>query len=415
MLFRMKTPAKILLTFWFLLLFFCGWGQMQEYGYQRELIGVSGQWHRIILPDEIFGKVASDLSDIRIFGIATSGDTVEAPYLLQVMQEKESYKDVPFQLFNRVETKSGFSYTFEVKETTPVNQVKLKFRQQNFDWMARLEGSNDQQEWVTIIKDYRILSIKNELTDFQFTTLNIPDSKYRYYRLVIDAEVKPDLVHAEIRQHVVSKGLYKDYAIYTSGLVNNRQLKQSEIDVELKWAVPVDYIKVMVSDSIDYYRPITIKYLADSFKTKSGRNYIYHALASGILNSLDSNGVKFNSTIVQKLKIEIHNADNQPLHINGIGVRGSVHQLLARFTPGVSYYLVYGNKNASAPDYDLNFFADKIPEFVSQLSVGSEKDLRQLQQNETSPLFVDQRWMWGIIIVSVLLLGWFSLKMIRDK
>ncbi|MBW7892530.1 MAG: DUF3999 domain-containing protein, partial [Chitinophagaceae bacterium] len=175
---------------------------MQDYRYQRELTGVSAQWHRVILPDEIFGKVAPDLRDIRIFGITTSGDTVESPYLLQVMREKESHKEVPFQLFNRVETKSGFFYTFEVKENTPVNQIKLKFTQQNFDWLVALEGSQDQRDWFTIIKDYRILSIKNELTDFQFTTLNIPDSKYRYYRVFIEAKIKPDLIHADIGQNV---------------------------------------------------------------------------------------------------------------------------------------------------------------------------------------------------------------------
>lgn len=411
----MKALVKILLTFYFSLLFFCGRAQMQDYGYQRELTGVSAQWHRVILPDEIFGNVAPDFRDIRIFGITPSGDTVESPYLLQVMREKASYKEIPFQLFNRVETKSGFFYTFEVKENTPVNQIKLKFTQQNFDWLVKLEGSQDQREWFTVIKDYRILSIKNELTDFQFTTLNIPDSKYRYYRVFIEAKIKPDLIHVEIGQSVIAKGLSTDYAIRKFGLVNNKQLKRSEMEVELKWPVPVDYIKVDVSDSIDYYRPITIKYLADSFKTKKGWNYIYHTLASGVLNSLDSNGFKFNPTIAQKLKIEIHNADNQPLQINGIRVRGSVHQLLARFPPGGAYYLVYGNRNASAPDYDLNYFADKIPESADQLSVGEERNLGNHQQTETNPLFMDRRWLWGIMIVAVLLLGWFSLKMIRDK
>ena len=61
--------------------------QTEQYNYKRELKGISEQWHKIILPDEIFGKTSQNLSDIRIFGIKENFDTIEAPYLLQLIKK----------------------------------------------------------------------------------------------------------------------------------------------------------------------------------------------------------------------------------------------------------------------------------------------------------------------------------------
>ena len=62
-------------------------GQMDDYNYKRELKGVDEQWHKVILPNEIFGKSSQNLTDIRIFGLPENNDTIEAPYLLQLRKK----------------------------------------------------------------------------------------------------------------------------------------------------------------------------------------------------------------------------------------------------------------------------------------------------------------------------------------
>ena len=77
----MTTATKYLGLF----LFFLGgfaYGQMDTYNYKMELGGISEPWHKIILPNAVFGQVANDLYDIRIYGISAANDTIEAPYLL---------------------------------------------------------------------------------------------------------------------------------------------------------------------------------------------------------------------------------------------------------------------------------------------------------------------------------------------
>ncbi len=410
----MNLSAKIF-SFLFLLAGSFSYGQMKQYNYKRELKGVSEQWHKIILPDDLFGKVSQDLSDLRIFGITASNDTIEAPYLLRLATEKILNKEVGFKVLNTSHNSKGYYFTFEVPTTEPVNQVLLNFSQLNFDWRITLEGSQDMKEWFTMLNNYRILSIKNELTDFQFTKLTFPASKYRYFRLQIESKVDPGLTSAEISLNETQHGTFREYSATITSKNENKQTRQTEINLELPLAVPVNYIKIGIADTFDYYRPVLIEYLTDSFHTEKGWKYNYSELASGTLNSMEENELKFPGKIVRKIKILISNQDNSPLTIDTIQIKGYEHELVARFTENANYYLVYGSSIHSRPDYDINRFTDKIPAMLSPLELGQELTIDKEQASITEPLFRNKAWLWSIMIVIIVTLGWFSLKMMRSK
>ena len=122
----MKT--KIRLTYILLLLCSCSFGQIKQFGYKRELSGIKDQWHSIVLPNEVFGKVSQDISDIRIFGVKESRDTVEAPYILRLAKEKVSQKEVTFNLINQSKNDKGYYFTFELTGENQVNQILLDFK-----------------------------------------------------------------------------------------------------------------------------------------------------------------------------------------------------------------------------------------------------------------------------------------------
>jgi hypothetical protein len=410
----MKPIIKIL-SILLILQYSFSYGQIEQYNFKRELKGISEQWHKIILPNEVFGKVSQELTDIRIFGITTSNDTVEVPYLLRLASERTFIKDVAFNTLNTSQNEKGYYFTFEIPKTEPTNQIKLDFKQKNFDWRVKVEGSQNQSEWFKIIENYRILSIKNEITDFQFTKLTFPSSKYRFFRLFIDSKEKPELTSTSIVQQEITNGTFRNYGIKKFGKKENRETKQTEIDFELEIPVPISYFKINIKDSFDYYRPITIKYLNDSTKTEQGWKYNYNTLASGILNSVEKNEFKFSSKTVQKLKILIHNQDNQPLTIDSLKVMGYEHEILARFTNQATYFLTYGNKIAVRPNYDIDRFTDKVPLTLTKLDIGNELIIEKEQVSETAPLFKNKTWLWGIISLTILVLGWFTTKMMRKE
>ncbi len=399
----------------YLLLLVCSYsyGQIDEYNYKRELQGITDQWHKVELPDALFGKVSSNLSDIRIYGITTDNDTIEAPYLLQILRGKTSSNEVSFKTINSSHNEKGYYFTFKIPTKEFINQIKLDFKQDNFDWKLTLEGSQNQQEWFRILENYRILSISNEQTDYQFTKVTFPNSNYRYFRMLINSKKKPELETTKITFDEVSGANLKNYVIKKVKISEKKSAKQTIIDVDLENPVPVSILKIKITDTFDYYRPVTIKYLTDSVKTEQGWHYNYRTLSSGTLSSIEKNKFKFNSTTLQKLKIIIHNHDNEPLKINTLEVKGYTHELIARFTKPAKYYLTYGNSKIGKPDYDLNHLATNIPSTLTTLTLKSEQIIDKKEVPTVEPLFKNKIWLWAIMAIIILLLGWFSLKMIR--
>jgi Protein of unknown function (DUF3999) len=409
----MKCKIKIILSFLFVFVYFFSYGQMQEFNYKRTLETAHDQWHRIILPDEIFGKINTSFSDLRIFGITKNNDSITAPYIFEIASEKIVDTGVAFKIINQTQNAKGFYFTFQLNEAKTINQIKLDFKQEDFDWRINLEGSNNQQEWFTIVKDYRILSIRNELTSYRFTTISFPDAGYRYFRLFLNDNTKPVLLSAKISKQEITEGKYKVYPVTELMNKEEKENKQSVIALSLSMPVPVSWLKVYVHDKIDYYRPVSVRYLADSFKTENGWMYNYIELASGTLNSIEKNEFKFDGKICKKLQLLIDNGDNQPLNIDSLQVKGFEYTLMTRFTEPADYFLVYGNSNAAKPSYDIEKFAEKVPGTTAALSLGNEQIIEKGSITKASPLFQNKLWLWSIMAVIIVVLGWFSVKLMR--
>jgi hypothetical protein len=170
-----------------------------------------------------------------------------------------------------------------------------------------------------------------------------------------------------------------------------------------------------VKASFDYYRPITIQYVSDSVKTQKGYVYNYRTLSTGTLNSIKNNSFSFENTIAKKLKISINNQDNQPLKINAVNVKGNVYTMAIRFTEPATYFLAYGNSIANKPNYDIERFTVKTPESMNGLTLQEEQIISKKPLSSKTPLFENKIWLWFAIILTIALLGWFSIKMMKSK
>lgn len=391
------------------------YGQIDQYNFKQQLNGIENQWHKVVLPNTIFNKISHDFSDIRIYGISANNDTIEVPYIFHLDQGETDINEISFEVINQSRKGNLHYFTFVVNGDKALNKIELDFKQQNFDWKANLEGSPNQKEWFTILENYRILSIKNELTDFQFTQLSFPKSSYRYMRLAINTNEKPILSEAKLSHKTIIDGMYRNYPINHFSREEDKKNKQTTINLQLESDLPLSHLKFDITDDVDYYRTVTIKYLADSFETQKGWKYNYFTLTTGTLNSIEENEFAFSSAIVQKLRVIINNHDNEPLSINSIEAKGYLHTLVARFTEPANYFLTFGNKSARRPIYDISRFSDKIPEDLESLELGEVEIIEHEETPETEPLFINETWLWLVMIIIIIMLGWFSLRMINKK
>lgn len=412
----MKATMKVSTLYKYcLLVIFCSlsaFSQALEYDYRRPLKNVNDQWHKISLPNEIYSKTNNQLSDLRILGFNAEGDTIEAAYVWNQNRQKRQTKKINFELLNESQKNGKFYYTFKIQSQNTIDEISLKFGDKNFDWDIKLEGSQDQKDWFNIVEGYRILGIKNEYTDYNFSNINFPKSSYQYYRLEIPSKKKPRLISSNISITERQEGLLQKHKIQKTKISQDKNLKRTEIEIELEEAAYISHLEMEILDQFDYNRAISIQYLTDSVKTEQGWKMFYSKISNGTLNSKKENKYYFPDKLCKKLKIIIFNQDNEILEIGTIKVHAYVYEIIARFTKKADYYLYYGNTKARYPQYDIKDF--DIPKNASKISLGDEESIA-IKQEKTSPLFTNRLWLWVLMLLIIFVLGFFTLKMMKDK
>ncbi len=388
------------------------WAKMEDYEYKRPLKNITEGWHSVVLPNDIFDKTQQSLNDIRIIGITNTNDTVEAPYILKVNGPKKSYFEYPFELINRVKKGKTFYFTFKTEDLKAINNIKLDFKNKNFDWHIKLLGSNNQKNWYTIVDNYRILSIHNNEVEYKYCNISFITTQYKYYQLEIPSSETPILENAKLIQQSEENGISDTIVINNSLLTITAKNLKTEIKAKLPEYIRASEIAIDVLNDFDYYRDITIKYIKDSIKTETGLLYETELLSNSNINSLEHNYFPIKSTNLNNVIISIKNDHNQPLDIDNIKIICHQHILVTRFTQEANYYLCYGKKWAGKPKYDIEKFTSQIPTELLPVKIGQEEKISKLPKNQTKSLF-NKYWLWGIMILIIVLLGWSSKQLIN--
>lgn len=89
--------------------------------------------------------------------------------------------------------------------------------------------------------------------------------------------------------------------------------------------------------------------------------------------------------------------------------------MIGRFNKPASYYLVYGKDYENKPNYDLAHFTDEIPDSLISLNLGEEQKIEQKEPTTKEPLFKNKNLLWGLILLIIVSLSWFSLQMIKKN
>ena len=376
--------------------------------FRRQIGGNNALWHSLTLPDSVQEHLYSS-ADFKVFGFTEKGDTVEAPFILSKNTEGVISQSIAFKLLNQSHNEQGFFYTFAAPTNESINTISLNFGDKNFDWRVRLEGSFDQKEWFTILDNYRILGILKDETNYQFTKLNFKEASYRYWRVCVNSDLQPQFEAAELYKTVKSE---QKYIIRNAQKTDVQQLnskKQTVIDIELKQNLPISFVKIKVKDTIDYVRNVTIRYQND----EQNQRPIWHLVTMGSLSSLSENAFKFEEIKAKYLKITVRNGDNVPLNFEKIEVKGEPIELITRFTIPANYYLFYGNKNATPPQYDIENFRKNVPKDLIALTLGHEEMNDKTSPKLKEPFFKNPLWLWAVMLIIMLILGWRTMKMMK--
>ena len=383
--------------------------QMKAYKYVSKIETPSSIWHKIKLEESVFNKIKSDYSDLRIFQISGK-DTIESPYFIQDYSNEVTEQISTFEILNSSKKDGFFYYTLKRKTSEEIKQINLDFARSNFDWKVTLEGSNSQNEWFELTKDQRIVSIENEETDYSYTKLTFPTSSYKFFRIKIKEENSPELTFARfsnIQKNNLEKIKHSKFDVF-----QDKEQKRTIISAQFDSKIPLSSIKLLTESKYDFNRRLSFFVSLDSIflDDYENRNEIY----SGNLTSFEENTFDFEQTFVRYVKIVIENNDNQAIDIKGVEFARNPINLIGRFEAQGNYFLCFGNEEADFPNYDIEQFADKIPKNISELKYEIFTEIPEEIDNKKTEQ-ANKTWLWLIVGFVVLLLVYFTVKMMGVK
>lgn len=395
------------------------------YSYKRkiEFQNTPLKWKSVTIPNELYDKTKSDLSDIRIFNFVGK-DTIEVPFVISINDYNPNDPIKP-KIINQTKTDSGFYFTLEnTNQVSNISEIKLQFANENFDWKLDLQGSNNQNEWFTILEDYRILAIKNPQTDYRFENLSFQNTKYKYYRIFVKTQDELVLKSAFLNAPIKGVPDLKTHKITDFLIESNKKNKNTIIEFSTKTKLPVHSINIKVNEKNSFYRNFNVEFLVDSIQTEKGWKKHYQHLFSGRLSSSETALTKEdfppltlnNQIVAQSYRITIENQDNAPLNIQYIELQSLIHSIYFEATQTSDYFVFYGNKDSKAPKYDLEKFYDKIiNEPKAEATLSNEILIPKKEEIKSKPLFESNYWLWGIMILIIVILGYFSIKMLSKN
>ncbi|MEX1241157.1 MAG: DUF3999 family protein [Cyclobacteriaceae bacterium] len=383
-----------------------------QFRYKRSIGGVEKEgWYVLSLPSDIFKDISGDFSDLRLYS-TSDHDTLELPYLLQVRHDEVTRDTVQLPLFNK-STKNGVLYlTFELKNSQRVNYIDLQFEELNYFGYVTIEGSNDQREWFEIVKDHRIVSVRNGGGDYTLSTVSFSLTDYRYLRAAVRADVPLTFKTTSFQLNKTDKGVYRDIPL-TWKMRTDRKTRTSFVDIQLSSYVPISSISVETDSAADYYRSLQIEYLRDSAQTEKRWVKYYGPLYEGHLTSFTLNEFDFKWVPAKEIRLVIRDNDNAALPIREITAAGPDVQIVSYLRPGENF-LFYGADAVRSPSYDLAWFENKIPAEPMVTEIGPPQQLIA-DGPRASALFENKVWLWSLIGVMIVGLGFFTIKMMKAR
>ncbi|MDX2248042.1 MAG: hypothetical protein SF052_14750 [Bacteroidia bacterium] len=393
--------------------------QMTEYAFQRSLTPVKTTgWYELIIPEAVLPKLKEDLSDIRIFKISAE-DTVEVPYLLAESADRYEIADIPFQMVNKSTSGDNESFvTFRPEEEGTINHIELEIRPMNYDLLATLEGSNNRLKWFIIEENVRLVGISNDQVSYHFSTLNFADSDYKFFRVKLN-DAAAEIVQASVGKFIKSEGEYQPVSVVNQVIKNDTDTKTTEITLELKDRYPVSRLAFEMTQGKDFYRAASVSWLKESVETQEGVKEVWRDFGGFTLSSLEENVFDEEMQFTSRLKISVYNYDDIPLDFGAIKVFGPAYSLQTNLEAQGNYVLVYQNPKAYLPRYDMVYFQKKIPDTLKPVLPGEESPI--VTENIADTLSGEKGFiameslLWVIMGLVILVLGFFTVKMMRNS
>jgi hypothetical protein len=375
----------------------------------------SDGFYRIMFTPEISVYATDGFSNVRIF----NENGQETPYLLENDQTSASrtlFYEYKIAEQNQLED-SCTIVILDNNSDQPIHNISLLIRNAEITKELSLSGSDDGKKWYALKDKFFLSNISSNNGTSELKLVDFPLSNYRYYRLWINDKNSAPLNITKAGYYTSSEVVGPIYFTVPSGRLtqaDSAKEKTSYVRVKFDTVRLLDKIKVNISGTPFYLRNATLFTEKERINKKGKPEKLLEYLSSFPLNSKNDNILNMPAVRVDNLVMVIENADNPSLKIDKVEVYQLSRHLEVWMEKNKSYSLKFANAALNIPVYDLEFFRDSIPEDVPEIVPGKVEVTIKDEKLASSTFFTSNLFIWSAIVVVVTLLGFMSVKLLRE-
>ena len=382
---------------------------------------------RLTITLDIMDKSQSSLHDLRVLDHA--GKLV--PHVLHFDRTEAELAWGATTLMNRSFRIGGFDRTtIHFPDRTQRNRIRVGLSGDNYRRYALLEGSEDNLNWAAVASTW-MFKVPNEGEVYETDIFRFPTNDFPYLRLtVLNMEDETKRIH--IRS--VKYAHYRDAEIETTPVTltatfvepddTEREKNATILVIDLGYNnLPLEGLTLEISDPY-FYRCFDLSGRRAETeiiqkKSETGWDDIewdlpWSHLRRGVFYRIQKDGTTEEQLAVEKirtpyryLRLRIFNGDDAPLSIDPVAVtarRRALGSLVFAHAQGETYSLIFGNKTASAPKYDLvRAIKDVGERDVPTVGLGAVNAL--VFEPEAPAWSAQYAWaIWVVLIVAVVLM-----------
>lgn len=345
-------------------------------------------------------------------------DCTEVSYLLE--KEPSYVLDEVFIAYPMLEKKQikGCCTTLLLgnPDGKPINNLVLVIGNAEVDKQATLTGSDDQQTWYALKEHVRLTNINNNDSSAESRPIHFPLTNYRYLTLTINDSVSSPLniLGAGHYSTMKTQGSYEEVAFVRTIVSDSAKQKATYIHLHLDAERALDKISLKMGGAPYFQRQARLL-VPDTVMMNRKKTLLYRPLISFQIHSQDSLEIHPPDVRSQDYVIEVFNDDNPSLTL--VAAKGwQLNAYAIAWLQKGKWYSVRFGKGLRIPSYDLYNFRSSIPEKIPALQIKNIKPIVEETQGDSSPtFFTSRRMIWVAIIVVIVLLGFITLRMVRER
>lgn len=348
----------------------------------------------------------TDFSDLRIAD--EKGNRV--PHLITKTGEKWSSKyfaNFPVLSYRLID--SGKSELI-LKDTSRRQLVDLQLFLDNasVSRSASISGSMDSKNWYIISDDINIAPSYTLSDSFSIQDIDLPGSRYLYYKLVID-NAKNDPLHIlKAGAYINPESIFRvPYGINPVPRVIQLDSNEKSL-VKLIWDRPFHHESLVIDIAAPQLFRREMDICLSEKSGEAGKIIGHFTLLPGNENRIDFPRVKTDS-----LFLVIYNGDNTPLKIDTVYSAYWKYHALAFLEPGKNYHLLLDNLEAPTPKYDLDFFKDSL-QAVTTHEIALRDSAIAIRPAPVNDHGDRKWWIWPALVVVVVSLALLAFRLMRQ-